>query len=193
MGPGAQVEDLTATAVLRYRDTLEQRGFKASTIVKQLAAIRQLALALEVQGVGRVKGERVPHGEPRPLSQAQYAKLLKMPDRRTTRGKRDLALLHLLGTAGLRRQEAADVRIDDIEERRRAPDRRLRAAIAGSTAFWVVVRKGKRAHRREIPLDHEAWRRSKRGIARVLSARWTSHWSRCRGGGRSVAGWGSET
>ena len=125
-------------------------------MAKQLAAIRQLALALGVQGVGRVKSEPVEEGVPRPLSQEQYARLLKMPDRRTTRGKRDLALLHLLGTAGLRRQEATDLRIDDIEERRRAPDGRLRAAIVGSPSFWVVVRRGKRAHRREIPLDREA-------------------------------------
>jgi hypothetical protein len=42
------------------------------------------------------------------LSEAQFERLLRMSDGRTRQGnKRDLALLHLLGSAGLRRAEAA--------------------------------------------------------------------------------------
>ena len=79
-----------------------------------------------------------------------------MPDRRTRQGKRDLALLHLLGSAGLRRAEAARVLISDVDERRRASDPRLRQAIKGSTSWWVTVRYGKRGRTRAIPLDDDA-------------------------------------
>jgi site-specific recombinase XerD len=58
-----------------------------------------------------------------------FARLLKMPDRRTRQGKRDLALLHLLGSAGLRRSEAAALVLGDVDERRRAADPRLRQVI----------------------------------------------------------------
>jgi integrase/recombinase XerC len=79
-----------------------------------------------------------------------------MPDRRSRQGKRDLALLHLLGSAGLRRAEAAGLLVNDVDERRRASDARLRQAIARSTSWWVTVRYGKRGRTRAIPLDEDA-------------------------------------
>jgi integrase/recombinase XerD len=71
-------------------------------------------------------------------------------------GKRDLALLHLLGSAGLRRAETARVLISHVDERRRASDPRLRRAIKASTSWWVTVRYGKRGGTRAIPLDDDA-------------------------------------
>jgi site-specific recombinase XerD len=79
-----------------------------------------------------------------------------MPDLRTIVGKPDLALLHLLGTAGLRRAQACALLIADIDERTHSEDPRLRRAIKGSTAWWVTVRYGKRANRRHVPLEHDA-------------------------------------
>ena len=79
-----------------------------------------------------------------------------MPDRRTRQGKRDLALLHLLGSAGLRRAEAARLLVSDVDERRRSSDPRLRRAIARSTSWWVTVRYGKRGCTRAVPLDEDA-------------------------------------
>jgi integrase/recombinase XerD len=79
-----------------------------------------------------------------------------MPDRRTTAGKRDLGLLHLLGTAGLRRAEACALLIGDVDERRRAHDVRLRRAIPRSTAWWVTVQYGERGRRRSVPLEPAA-------------------------------------
>ncbi len=79
-----------------------------------------------------------------------------MPDRRTRHGKRDLALLHLVGSAGLRRAEAASLLLGDVDERRRSSDPRLRQAIKGSTSWWVTVRYGKRGRTRAVPLDDDA-------------------------------------
>ena len=103
-----------------------------------------------------MRSARVARGEPRALSHGEWTRLLQMPDRRTRQGKRDLALLHLLGSAGLRRAEAASLLIGGVDERRRASDPRLRQAIKGSTSWWVTVRYGKRGRTRAIPLDEDA-------------------------------------
>jgi hypothetical protein len=109
---------------------------------------RTLAAALGTDGVRNVRGAKFARGKPRALSAEQYARLLRMPDLRTTAGKRDLALLNLLGTAGLRRAEAGAL----LEvERRRAPARRRRAAAPRDRAIrrpWVTVRRAKRGRRR---------------------------------------------
>lgn len=156
VGPGAGVDALTAQAVRGYRDALEQAGRSPATIAKHLSALRTLARALEVDGIQRVRGARVARGQPRALTAEQWQRLLLMPDRRTRQGKRDLALLHLLGSVGLRRAEAANLLVADVDERRRAGDGRLRQAIPHSTNWWVTVRYGKRGRTRTVPLDPDA-------------------------------------
>jgi site-specific recombinase XerD len=79
-----------------------------------------------------------------------------MPDRSTRQGKRDLALLHLLGSAGLRRAEAADLLVGDVDERRRSNGGRQRDAVARPTSWWVTVRYGKGGRTRQVPLDQDA-------------------------------------
>jgi integrase len=72
-----------------------------------------------------VRGAKVARGEPRALNGDEYGRLLRMPDLRTIAGKRDLALLHLLGTAGLRRAEACALLIAEVDERTRSDEPRL--------------------------------------------------------------------
>ena len=78
-----------------------------------------------------------------------------MSDQRTSAAKRDLALLHVLGTAGLRRAEACAPLIADITRRRRAADGRLRRAIPYSTSWWVTIGYGKRGRHRAVPVGHD--------------------------------------
>ena len=157
LGPDATAEDLTAEAVRAYRDALEHAGRSPATVAKHLSALRGLAEALGIDAQLRtVRSARVARGEPRALSHEEWARLLRMPDRRTRHGKRDLTLLHLLGSAGLRRAEAANLLLGDVDERRRASDPRLRQAIKGSTSWWVTVRYGKRGRTRAVPLDDDA-------------------------------------
>jgi site-specific recombinase XerC len=157
LGPEPMAEDLTPERVRSYRDQLERAGRTPATVAKHLSALRQLAQALDADpAIRTVRSQSVARGEPRALSKDEFARLLRMPDHRTRQGKRDLALLQLLGSAGLRRAEAAGLLITDVDERRRAGDPRLRQAIAHSTSWWVTVRYGKRGRTRAIPLDEDA-------------------------------------
>jgi integrase/recombinase XerD len=156
VGPDAGADAFTSEQVRAYRDELEGAGRSPATIAKHLSALRTLAATLGTDGVRNVRGAKVARGEPRALSAEQYARLLRMPDLRTTAGKRDLALLHLLGTAGLRRAEASALLVADVDEHPRADDARLRRAFGHSTPWWLTVRRGKRGRRRRVPLEQAA-------------------------------------
>jgi site-specific recombinase XerD len=141
VGSQATAEDVTPEAVRAYREALERCGRSPATVAKHLSALRGVADTLGADPAMRtVRSARVARGEPRALEHDEWARLLRMPDRRSRQGKRDLALLHLLGSAGLRRAEAPGLRVSDVDERRRASDARLREAIARSTSWWVTVR-----------------------------------------------------
>jgi integrase len=113
--------------VQAYRAALEAAGMAASSINVRLSAIRKLAaeaadnglLAPEVAAaVSRVRGAKrhgVRAGNWLTLDQAEQ--LLDLPDVKTKKGKRDRALLALLVGCGVRRQELAGLRIDDIQQR----------------------------------------------------------------------------
>lgn len=117
----------TKATVQAYRSALEASGLAASSINVRLSAIRKLAaeaadnelLAPEVAAaVSRVKGAKR-HGVRAGnwLTLDQTERLLDLPDSKTAKGKRDRALLSLLVGCGLRRQELAGLRIEDIQQR----------------------------------------------------------------------------
>lgn len=86
-----------------------------------------------------VRSARVARGEPRALTHEEFARLLRMPDRRTHQGKRDLASSISSAPPACAAAEAANLPVADVAERRRAADSRLRQAIVGSTSWWVTV------------------------------------------------------
>jgi integrase len=100
--------DLTEAALLDFRDGLEAAGRARATVAKELSALGRLAAALETEGVDpaaqRVRANAVGRRVPRAVTRAELERLLAMPDRRT---RRDLAIMLLLGQAGLRRAESA--------------------------------------------------------------------------------------
>jgi site-specific recombinase XerD len=117
----------TKATVQAWRAALETAGLAASSINVRLSAIRKLAaeaadnglLATEVAAaIGRVKGAKrhgVRAGNWLTLDQAE--EMLDLPDPKTNKGKRDRTLLALLVGCGLRRQELAGLRIEDIQQR----------------------------------------------------------------------------
>jgi site-specific recombinase XerD len=115
------------TLVQRYRSHLEAQAKSASTINQRLAPLRKLAeeaaaaallspgTAGEVRAVRGAKQLGVRTGNW--LTRDQAERLLALPDRATLKGKRDYALLSLFVGAGLRREELARLRIEDIAQR----------------------------------------------------------------------------
>jgi integrase len=117
-----------------------------------LSMIRALAHDLgredQVQGVGVPRHEP---GPPETLTDTDYANLLRVPDRRTLAGKRDYALLRVLGDCGLRSAELRGLRARD-----------LRRPRSNARHYRLFVR-GKGGREREVPVPQavqralEAW------------------------------------
>jgi site-specific recombinase XerD len=115
------------------------------------ALLTQLGLDEDAAAV-RVPSHRL--GPPETLTGVQYGNLIRAPDKRTLVGKRDHALLRLLGDCGLRNAEL-----------RCLTARAIRRPRANSTHHHLFVR-GKGDVEREIPIPAathaalETWLRS---------------------------------
>ena len=158
VGPQATAEDVTPEAVRAYRDALERcRALAGDGRQAPLGAARPGRRARRRPGdadgpLGARRARRAARARARRMGAA-------VADARPPHAARASATsrcLHLLGSAGLRRAEAAGLLVSDVDERRRASDPRLREAIARSTSWWVTVRYGKRGRTRAIPLDEDA-------------------------------------
>jgi integrase len=102
-----------------------------ATVRVYLSMIRALArdLGLE-ETAGDVRVPRHEPGPPETLTDTDYANLLRVPDRRTIAGKRDYALLRVLGDCGLRSAELRGLRARDLR-RPRANARHHRLYVHG--------------------------------------------------------------
>jgi site-specific recombinase XerD len=125
-GPGGY-PGFTKATVHAYRAALEAGGLAASSINIRLSAIRKLAAEAADNGlltpevaatIARVRGAKR-HGVRAGnwLTLDQTERLLDLPDLLSKKGQRDRALLALLVGCGLRRQELAGLRIEDIKQR----------------------------------------------------------------------------
>ncbi|MDX6707960.1 MAG: integrase/recombinase XerD [Solirubrobacteraceae bacterium] len=125
LGLPATTDALALSTVLDYKRHLQapdpatrRPRAQTATIAKQLSALRGFArwLALDDElarvdaRIQLVKASRGDPPLPRALTANELRRVLAMPDRATTRGTRDLAILELLAHAGLRRAEAAALR-----------------------------------------------------------------------------------
>jgi site-specific recombinase XerD len=119
------VEDLSAERVRAFlRDLREQRGCGAATHNQRLAAIHSLAHFVSLHSPEHlpwcrdVRAIAFPKA-PRPLvsylEKAEMDALLAAPATTTAQGRRDRALLLFLYNTGARADEAAHVRVADLE------------------------------------------------------------------------------
>jgi site-specific recombinase XerD len=138
--------------VQRYREHLRASGLSPSAVNLQMTAVRRLAaegadnglLAPELaSGIGRVKGirrEGLRLGNWLTLAQAEQ--FLHAPAPATVKGKRDRALLAVLLGTGLRREEAAALTFEQIQQRE---------------GRWVIVDlRGKGGRVRSVPMPSGA-------------------------------------
>jgi site-specific recombinase XerD len=143
---------LSKAVVQRYAAELRDAGMAPSSVNQRLSAIRKLAAeaadngALDPQvanGIRAVKGAR---REGRRtgnwLTREEAQDWLGAPDKRTTKGRRDRALLAVLIGCGLRRAEAAALTFEHIQQR---------------DGRWVLVDLiGKRDKIRSVPMPNWA-------------------------------------
>jgi integrase len=141
------VADLDTDAIAAYGRHLATCGGRGgrpaapATSRVYLSMIR--ALARDLGREDQVEGVRVPRHEPGPpetLTDTDYANLVRVPDRRTLAGKRDYALLRVLGDCGLRSAELRGLRARD-----------LRRPRSNARHHRLFVR-GKGGREREVPV-----------------------------------------
>jgi integrase len=138
-------------AVHAHRVALEAKGYAPSTVNQRLAAIRKLAreaaahgwlapeTAISIVQVSGVKQQGTRAGNW--LTRAQAEQLINAPDPATFKGRRDRAILALLVGCGLRRGEATNLTMKDIQQR---------------DGRWVLVDlRGKHGRIRTVPVP--AW------------------------------------
>lgn len=120
-------QGISRTLILEFRAALQDRELSPSTINVKLSAIRKLVD--EAKRAGFIDAEEASQMSDVPniaqrgtrlgnwLTKEQARGLLAVPDRSTTKGKRDYAILALLVGCALRRRELASLTIEDIQMR----------------------------------------------------------------------------
>ena len=158
LGRPPVVKDLDADVIAAYGLYLAQSGGRGgrpaapATARVYMSMVRALARQLgRDEAIADVRAPRHEPGPPETLTDTDYANLLRVPDRRSLAGKRDYALLRVLGDCGLRSAELRGLRAQD-----------LRRPRANARHFRLFVR-GKGGREREVPVPDavhqaiEAW------------------------------------
>lgn len=154
LGRPPTVADLDGDAIAAYARHLETKGGRGgrpaalATRRVYLSMVRALARELGADVVvASVKVPRHRAGPPETLTDLEWANLLRVPDRRALAGKRDYALLRVLGDCGLRSAELRFLEARDV-----------RAPRANARHRRLYVR-GKGGTEREVPIPAEHPRR----------------------------------
>ena len=118
---------ISRTLILEFRAALLDRELSPSTVNVKLSAIRKLVDEAKRAGfIGAEEASQmsdVPNVAQRGtrlgnwLTKEQARELLAVPDRSTTKGKRDYCILALLVGCALRRRELASLTVEDIQMR----------------------------------------------------------------------------
>lgn len=147
LGRPPGVGDLDTDVIAAYGRHLATMGGRGgrpaapATSRVYMSMVRALARDLGREDVGAdVRVPRYEPGPPETLTDTDYANLLRVPDRRSLAGKRDYALLQVLGECGLRSAELRGLRAQD-----------LRRPRSNARHYRLFVR-GKGGREREVPV-----------------------------------------
>ncbi|RKQ17199.1 integrase [Oceanobacillus bengalensis] len=110
-------------AVLIYKNFLITNEKQAeSTINRRISAVRSLVRLAKMLGycdydLQEVKFERIQtYRDTTGIGLEQFKKMLKVPNRKTLKGKRDLSILLLLFETALRRGELTKIKLEDYQQ-----------------------------------------------------------------------------
>ena len=123
----------------------EDSPYKATSVSRVLSAVRSFHRFLLGEGVtaqdptSDVVRPRVPRPLPHPLGMDEVGRLIEAPDRSTSTGLRDRAILEVLYGAGLRVSELTGLDVDDLD-------------VEGGSVRVV----GKGGKEREVPIGRHA-------------------------------------
>jgi len=123
----------------------EDAPYKATSVSRALSAVRSFHHFLLVEGITaqdptiQVVRPRVPRPLPHPLGLDEVGRLIEAPDRSTSTGLRDRAILEVLYGAGLRVSELTGLDVDDLD-------------VEGGSVRVV----GKGGKEREVPIGRHA-------------------------------------
>ena len=118
---GADLRNVDRAALDIFIGERRAAGGAASSVARQVAAIRMLHRFLAEEGIrpddptADIEGIRVPAGIPHPLSEDEVASLLAAPATTEPVGLRDRALLELLYATGARISEACGLSLGDFD------------------------------------------------------------------------------
>ena len=118
---GMTLHDVDRPGVDAFVAERRASGGAASSVARQVAAIRMLHRFLAEEGVrpddptADIEGIRVPAGIPHPLSEDEVAALLSAPATNDPVGLRDRALLEMLYATGARISEACGLSLGDFD------------------------------------------------------------------------------
>jgi len=107
--------------VLKYKANLLERQLSEASVNRRLAAVKSLVKFARKIGkcdftLEDVEGEKIrSYRDTTGISPTAFKKMLLVPNRKTLKGKRDYAILHLLWSNGLRRAEVSQARIKDFD------------------------------------------------------------------------------
>ena len=161
LGPLAGPEDLTAANVAAYHAELVRSGRASSTVKKERAALNTFLRwlvefehisaqqARQALAVKLPRAQQASREAPKALSAGQYDDLLRAAKAAIAddplAGARDLAIILVLGDAGLRCEELAGLERRDVQAARR-----------GATLRTLNVRHGKGDRGRAVKLSKRA-------------------------------------
>ena len=158
LGRPPVVVDLDADVIAAYGRHLQTSGGRGgrpaapATARVYVSMVRALARQLgREDAIADVRAARHEPGPPETMTDTDYANLLRVPDRRSLTGKRDYALLRVLGDCGLRSAELRALCAQD-----------LRRPRSNARHYRLFVR-GKGGREREVPVPEatqaavEAW------------------------------------
>ena len=172
---GLNPAEATEGDLERYRVHLVGLGYERGTIAVKLSVVRRLYQAATWRGLRadnpaaglKAPKERTARAERvKYLPLAGFRELLNAPDKATIKGKRDRAILALLGYHGLRVSEVAGLEVDGLHlgdpawltvtgKGNKARQVYLTTKTRQTLETWLAVRPGGAGHRRVfVTLDN---------------------------------------